>query len=81
MRVLLVALLLMVAMAGTLVVLSRSPRRQIFALAAYGVVLACLFEALQAPDVALSEIVVGAAITPALLLVTLAALGMDRRRR
>ncbi|MGH8141973.1 MAG: Na(+)/H(+) antiporter subunit B [Steroidobacteraceae bacterium] len=81
MRVLVASLLLMTALAGTLVVLSRIPRRQILALASYGVVLASLFAVLQAPDVALSEIVIGAAITPTLFLVTLAALRMDRRRR
>lgn len=81
MKALTAALLVLVALAGALVVLSRNPRRQIFALTAFGVVLACLFEVLQAPDVALSEIVIGAAVTPLLFLVTLASLAMDRRRR
>lgn len=74
------AMLLMAALSGALVVLSRDPRRQIFAVAANGLVLGLLFFVLQAPDVALSEIAVGTALTPFLFLVTLAAIAMNRAR-
>jgi uncharacterized MnhB-related membrane protein len=77
---LLALLLLLAALAGTGVVLSRDPRRQIFAIAANGLVLSVLFFALQAPDVALSELAVGTAATPLLFLVILAAIRMDRKR-
>ena len=76
MRVLLPLLLLLVAAAGTGVVLTREPRRQILAIAANGFVLALLFMALQAPDVAFAEIAVGAAATPLLFLVTLSSMRM-----
>ena len=49
MRILLPILLILVALAGTGVVLSREPRRQVVAIAANGFVLAILFMALQAP--------------------------------
>ena len=81
MKALTAAMLLVVAAAGTCVVLSRDPRRQLFALAAYGAVLSALFEVLQAPDAALSELVVGTAVTPLLFAVALTAIALDRRRR
>ena len=82
MSALLLALLFALAAAvGTGVVLTRSPRRQIFALAANGLVLTLLFFALQAPDVALSELAVGTAATPLLFLVTLAGVRINRSRK
>jgi uncharacterized MnhB-related membrane protein len=67
-----VALLVLVALGATLVVLSRNPSRQVIALSSYGLLLALLFLAFQAPDVTLSELTVGAIALPALLLLTLA---------
>jgi uncharacterized MnhB-related membrane protein len=75
--VLLALLLLMAAASGTGVVLSREPRRQAFAIGANGLVLGLLFLALQAPDVAYSEIVVGTAAVPLLFLVTIAAMRIN----
>ena len=49
-----------------------------YALAGNGLVLGLLFLALEAPDVALSEIAVGTAVTPFLFLVALAAIATDR---
>ena len=74
MSVLIGVLLVLVAAMGTGVVLSRDPRHQVLAIGANGFVLALLFLVLQAPDVAYAEIVVGAAITPLLFLVTLASM-------
>lgn len=74
------AMLLMAALSGSLVVLSRDPKRQVYALAGNGLVLGILFLVLQAPDVALSEIAVGTAVTPLLFLVTLAAVAMNKAR-
>jgi uncharacterized MnhB-related membrane protein len=65
--------LLLVAASGLAVVLSRDPRKQIFALGANGLSLSVLFFVLQAPDVALSELAVNAVVTPLLFLVALAA--------
>lgn len=78
MRILLPILLILVAVAGTGVVLSREPRRQVLALAVNGFVLAILFMALQAPDVAFAEIAVGSAATPLLFLVALASMRMKQ---
>ena len=77
MKAYITALLLLTAMAGTGVVLSRSPRRQVFAMSANGVILSLLFVGLQAPDAAFAEIVVGAAALPLLFFVVLASTRMD----
>ena len=77
MTVLVALLLLLAAAAGTGVVLSRNPLRQVMAIGVNGLVLALLFMALQAPDVAFAELVVGAAATPLLFLVVLASIRMD----
>ena len=63
---------LLVGAAGTAVVLTRDPRRQAIVLGLYGMIMAVLFIALQAPDVALSEVAVGAAAVPLMILVALA---------
>lgn len=65
--------LLLLAGTGTAIVLTRDPRRQIFALALNGVALTLLFTLLQAPDVALSEIAVGTAAVPLLFFIALTA--------
>lgn len=78
MSLLIALLLVLTAVAGTGVALSRTPRRQVMAMAANGLVLALLFMALQAPDVAFSELTVGTAAVPLLFLVVLASIRMDR---
>ena len=77
MDVLQAVLLVLVAAGATAVVLTRSPLRQVIVLSAYGLALALLFLAFQAPDVTLSELAVGSVLLPALLLLTL---GRIRRR-
>jgi energy-converting hydrogenase B subunit D len=67
-----VTILVLVAAGATAVVLIRVPARQVIALSAYGLLLAVLFMAFQAPDVTLSELTVGAVALPILLLLTLA---------
>ena len=54
------------------VVTCRDPLRQTILLSLYGLVLAVLFMSFQAPDVALSELVVGSVIIPLVVLLTLA---------
>ena len=78
MNYLLPALFLLTAVTGTGVAVTRTPRRQVMAMAANGLVLALLFMALQAPDVAFSELTVGAVATPLMFLVALASMRMDR---
>ncbi|MGH6680040.1 MAG: Na(+)/H(+) antiporter subunit B [Bradyrhizobium sp.] len=75
------AVLLLTGISGLLVVLSREPQRQVFALAANGLVLSVLFFVLQAPDVALSEIAVNTVVTPLLFLVALASAATIARRQ
>ena len=62
--------LLLVAASATTAVATRDPVRQALVLAVLGVVLAVLFTVLQAPDVGLSQLAVGSALTPLLLLLT-----------
>lgn len=80
MTVVIAALLVLVAGTGTAVVLSRRPRRQVVAMALSGLMLSALFMALQAPDVAFSEIVVGGVALPLFFLVALAAIRAERKR-
>lgn len=63
--------LVLLALGGTAVVLQRDPTRQAVLTGLYGLVLAVLFLLFQAPDVALSAIVVGAVALPAMILFTL----------
>jgi uncharacterized MnhB-related membrane protein len=72
MEALQVTLLVLVAAGATAVVLIRDRVRQVLALSVYGVLLAVLFLAFQAPDVTLSELTVGAVVLPTVLLLTLA---------
>jgi energy-converting hydrogenase B subunit D len=72
MAVLQLVILVLVAAGATGVVLIREPVRQVVALSAYGLLLAVMFLAFQAPDVTLSELTVGAVALPIMLLLTLA---------
>jgi energy-converting hydrogenase B subunit D len=65
-------LLVLVAVAGGLVALARDPLRQAILASIFGLVLALLFFAFQALDVALSQIVVGGVALPAMILLALA---------
>jgi uncharacterized MnhB-related membrane protein len=80
MTVVIAALLVLVAVTGTAVALTRPPRRQVVAMALSGLMLSGLFMALQAPDVAFSEIVVGGVALPLFFLVALAAIRAERKR-
>lgn len=75
MEALQITLLVLVAAGATAVVLIRAGVRQVLMLSIYGVLLAVLFLAFQAPDVTLSELVVGAVVLPVILLLTLAKVG------
>ncbi|MEU2060518.1 hydrogenase subunit MbhD domain-containing protein [Streptomyces sp. NPDC013455] len=60
--------LLLVAACATSAVAQRDPARQALVLSVLGVVLAALFTAVQAPDVGLSQLAVGSALTPLLIM-------------
>ncbi|MFI1172259.1 Na(+)/H(+) antiporter subunit B [Streptomyces melanogenes] len=68
--VLTVLALLLVTVAATAAVAVRDPARQALVLAVLGLALAVLFTVLQAPDVALSQLAVGSALTPLLILLS-----------
>jgi uncharacterized MnhB-related membrane protein len=67
-----VVTLALVAIVGTIVVLVRDPLRQVVLISFYGLVLVALFMIFQAPDVALSMLVVGAIAYPLVVLVAIA---------
>jgi energy-converting hydrogenase B subunit D len=72
MQALQITLLVLVAAGATAVVLIRDRVRQVLMLSVYGVLLAVLFLAFQAPDVTLSELTIGAVVLPIVVLLTLA---------
>jgi energy-converting hydrogenase B subunit D len=72
-------LLVLVAVTGFAIVRTRDVTSQVIALGFYGVVMALVFFFFQAPDVALSQITVGAVALP--LMVMLAISRMRYRRR
>jgi energy-converting hydrogenase B subunit D len=68
----LAVVLLLVAFAGTAVVRTRDPVNQAIVASFYGLVLGILFMVYQAPDVALSQITVGAVALPLMIVLALA---------
>jgi len=74
-----IIVLVLVAAGSVVVVRTRDRVRLVLALSAYGIVLAVLFFAFQAPDVALSEITVGAVALPLILLLAIAKVGKPER--
>lgn len=72
MNVLLGTVLILVAAVGTVVVVLRDPLRQALAVSLFGILLGIYFFSVQAIDVALSEIVVGAVALPLMILLALA---------
>lgn len=70
--------LILAALAATAVALCMNPLRQIVISGIYGLILTIAFVTLQAPDVALSMLVVTTVAYP---LIVLAAIGRTRRKR
>ncbi len=70
-----------VAVGGTVTVLVPDPLRQTFVLGIYGMTLTVLFFALQAPDVALSEIVVSTIGLPLIVIAALRKIGKQEHAR
>jgi uncharacterized MnhB-related membrane protein len=74
-------LLLLVAVAGTAVVFARDPVTQPIGISYFGMVLTLMFMAFQAPDVALSQIVIGTVGLPLMILLALAKMRRDTQIR
>jgi uncharacterized MnhB-related membrane protein len=72
MDILQVTVLVLVAAGALLVVRTRDRTRLVLVLSVYGMLLAILFFVFQAPDVTLSELVVGAIALPLILLLAIA---------
>ena len=64
--------LLLVALGATATVMARDPVRQAVVASLYGLALGVLFFAFQAPDVALSNIVIGAVALPVMIMLAIA---------
>jgi energy-converting hydrogenase B subunit D len=78
---LLALLMTLVAVIGTTIVLMRDPVRQTVTASIMSLLLALLFFALQAPDVGLSELVIGSVAVPVMLLLAIAKLREQRAER
>lgn len=66
-----VILLVLVAAGAAAVALCRTPVRQVVLVSFYGVTLSLAFLVLQAPDVTLSAMTIGAVVLPLILLLSL----------
>jgi energy-converting hydrogenase B subunit D len=71
--------LILVAAAGTAVVLTREPLKQAVVAGVFGLLLAILFFLFEAPDVALSQIVVAGVALPLMVLLALARIREDEQ--
>lgn len=67
-----VVVLVLVAAGALVVVRTRDRVRLVLVLSVYGILLAMLFFVVQAPDVTLSELTVGAVALPLILLLAIA---------
>ena len=81
MTVLQIAALASVAIAGGAVVAASDPLRQTLVLSVYGMALVMLFFVFQAPDVALSEIVVSTVGLPVMILLALRKVRQNENQR
>jgi energy-converting hydrogenase B subunit D len=79
--VLQIAALALVALGGSGVVLASDPLRQTIVLGIFGLTLAVLFFVFEAPDVALSEIVVSTVGLPVMILLALRKIREQERDR
>lgn len=80
MNIVVLIALTLVAVGGTAVALTGSPGRQAVLLSVYGILLTILFLTLQAPDVALSQIAIGTAVVPLMVLLAVRAVRSARER-
>lgn len=68
MTILLLLAMALVGVAATIVVLTERPESQALMLSVFGLTLTVLFVVLQAPDVALSQLVIGSVVVPLMLM-------------
>ena len=75
------ALLLLVAISGLAVVRTRDVTAQVVTLGFYGVLMALVFFFFQAPDVALSQITVGAVALPLMVMLAISRMRFRKAAR
>lgn len=63
----------LVGLIGTVVAMTGRPENQAITLSVFGLVLTILFVMLQAPDVALSQLVIGGVVIPLMVMLTIRA--------
>jgi len=71
----------LVAVGGTVVACTGDPKRQAVTLSVYGLLLGVLFLLLAAPDVALSQVAIGSAVVPLMVLLAVRTVRAERARR
>jgi energy-converting hydrogenase B subunit D len=71
--------LTLVLIGAAVVVFTPRPSQQAITLGVYGVLLTILFMALQAPDVALSQLAVGTAVVPLMVMLAIRKISSIRR--
>lgn len=76
-----VAIMVFVAVAGTAVVLTRNTTSQVIGLSFYGLLLALMFFIFAAPDVALSQITIGAVALPLMFMLAIAKIRRNEEQR
>jgi energy-converting hydrogenase B subunit D len=82
MNLVIVVILTLVALAGAAVVLTRLPSQQAVTYSFFGLTLTLLFLVLQAPDVALSQLGVGTAVVPLMVMLTIRVMrGLDKKQQ
>lgn len=76
-----ILLLLLIAICALGVVMTRAVTSQVLALSFYGLLIAVMFLVFQAPDVALSQITIGAVALPLMVMLALAKMKHRGARR
>ncbi|MDQ0028425.1 Na(+)/H(+) antiporter subunit B [Arthrobacter bambusae] len=77
-NVLIVVSLTLVLVGAAAVVLTRHPSKQAVVLSCYGLLLTILFVAFQAPDVALSQVAIGTAVVPLIVVLSIRKISLIR---
>jgi uncharacterized MnhB-related membrane protein len=79
---LLIAVCLTLVLVGAaVVVFTRHPSKQAVVLSCYGLLLTILFVVLQAPDVALSQVAIGTAVVPLIVVLSIRKISVIRAER
>lgn len=78
MTMVIMVLLTVLLVGAAVVVFTRRPPQQAVTLSVYGLLLTLLFVAVQAPDVALSQLAVGTAVVPLMVMLAVRKIAAHR---